>query len=112
MQTTQEFFTNGQLNLIASAAAVCAEPYEGAETSDEMAVYVMLAHHAHGFTSEQLAVLEFCARQCETQKSGAKSVYCMVNACNDAMNSQNTGEHLTADLVLKLAELVPERFNK
>lgn len=79
--TTREFFTNGQLNLIASAAVVCAEPFDGEKTmSDEMAVYDMIANYAQGFTSEQLVVLEFCAQECERQKSGPESVYRMVNA--------------------------------
>ncbi len=77
--TTREFFTNGQLTLIATAAAVCAEPCDDAEMSDEMAVYDMIANYAQGFSSEQLAVLNFCAQECERQKSGAKSVYSMVN---------------------------------
>lgn len=104
--TTREFFTNGQLTLIASAAAVCAEPFEGATMSDEMAVYDMIANYAQGFTSEQLAVLEFCAHECEVEKSGAKSVYCMVNAWNHAMDCQHAGQQLDQDLLRKLDEMV------
>ena len=106
MQTKREFFTNGQLMLIASSAAVCAEPFDGVPTtSDELAVYEMISQYAEGFSAEQLAVFEFCARQCERQKSGALSVYRMVDAWNHAIECQHAGNSLNTNLVDKLVEM-------
>ncbi|RTL41729.1 MAG: Fic family protein [Candidatus Melainabacteria bacterium] len=103
----REFFNNGQLTLLATAAVVCAEPYDGETTlSDEMAVYDMIANYTSGWTAEQLAVLKFCAEECERQRSGAISVYCMVNAWNHAIDCQHAGARLNDEMVLKLAEMV------
>jgi hypothetical protein len=89
---TSEFFNNGQLLLVASVAHECAAPFDGEKAvSDEMAVYVTLNEYTSGWTVEQLAVIKFCAEQCERQKSGAISVYWLVNALNNAMSSESIG---------------------
>jgi hypothetical protein len=71
-----------------------------------MAVYVTLRDFTCGWTEEQLAVIKFCAEECERQKSGALSVFWMVNAWNNAMDLKHTGERLTDQMVLRLAEMV------
>lgn len=103
----REFFNNGQLVLLASVAYECAAPFDGERTnSDEMAVYVTLSDFTCGWTEEQLAVIKFCAEECERQKSGALSVFWMVNAWNNAMDLKHAGERLTDQMVLRLAEMV------
>ncbi len=106
-----EFFSRSQLTLIGNTAVVCSLPCERDLTqppppSDEMAVYELIAGIPSDLTPEQLDIIKFCAQECEHQKSGAFSVYLMVNAWNMAMIWQAAGETLNEARTLKLAEMV------
>lgn len=94
---TLEFFNPGQLSLIRSVALVCA---------DELSVYDTLAEFTRGWEPEQLEVIRFCAQECAHQKSGALSVFDMVNAWNYAMDRKHEGADLTDELLIELAEMI------
>jgi hypothetical protein len=71
--------TAGQLSLLASCARECARPideHDAATTiSDEMAVYDMIANYTARFDKTQLAHLRAIALTCESEHSGAMSVF-------------------------------------
>lgn len=106
------FFSDSQLVLIGNAALTCSLPYESDLTrpdnpsSDEMAVYELLAGIPSSLSAEQLAIIKFCATVCEQQKSGAFSVYLMVNAWYMAMIWYAAGEPLNEERLLNLSGMV------
>jgi hypothetical protein len=77
--TTQTVMTAGHLSLIESCARECARPVDEHDVvptlSDEMAVYDMIANYTHRFDGSQLAHVRAVAAQCESEHTGAMSVF-------------------------------------
>lgn len=100
-------FTNEQLGQIAGVAATLSD-----EPGFELAVHVRVEQRLGAVLNEtQMAVVRFCAEECERQESGPLSVHRMVVAWDFAVEQQSKSSSFTSDDIEHMLQVVEPAKN-
>jgi ribosomal protein L30E len=102
------YFTQEQLALLAGLAQK-AQGIDNPELTVARLVHELGPGAEQSFSAGQLAIIDFCAGECQRQMSGALSVYWMLTAYERACL---LGDNLSVEAMLELGALVEPLVNR